>query len=188
MNVMNFVSVTGTELGGDTITGTDADEFIDARGNNSGANGDVGDVIHAGGGNDTIRGSISGDDLFDGGDRHRRPRHGRLVLQMRRQPRRRRERRAGAPSRPSNYLNFENAITCNASKSTLTGDDGPNLLQGWADEVVINGMGGDDQLVGSSNRQALNGGDGDDILEGSNEPDVLHGDAGDDILRGGPHD
>lgn len=84
---------------------------------------------------------------------------------------------------------------------SLLGDDGPNVLDGYADGDTVRGFGGDDRLSGQSGAHGpslvLDGGEGDDELAllgvsfGTCCPQpvgngTLAGGPGDDVLRGYP--
>lgn len=83
------------------------------------------------------------------------------------------------------------------------GDDGNDLLRGWAgDDFLYGGNGsdrieggtatdsldgdtGNDSLFGGAGADYLDGGDGRDLMEGSDGNDYLFGGAGADMMRGG---
>jgi Ca2+-binding RTX toxin-like protein len=62
------------------------------------------------------------------------------------------------------------------------------MLDGTADDDIINGRGGNDTLNGQDGNDQLNGDDGDDVLYGARGNDTLHGGAGHDFLIGDADD
>ena len=75
--------------------------------------------------------------------------------------------KARTPAKPINV--------CTGLKATITGDAGPNDIQGTPGNDVINGGGGHDRIRGL---------DGDDVLCGGKGRDYLAGGGGDDLLLG----
>jgi Ca2+-binding RTX toxin-like protein len=77
-----------------------------------------------------------------------------------------------------------------AGVDTISGSDGPDLIQGGEGNDVLSGGGGDDRIVGDRGGDAMNGGAGDDTLVWNNGDgtDVVNGDAGrDDVeVNGAP--
>lgn len=67
---------------------------------------------------------------------------------------------------------------------TITGGDGPNLLDGYRGDDVLSGLGGDDLLRGLAGADSLLGADGNDSLIGGGENDTARGGEGNDFLRG----
>ncbi|MCX7568240.1 Ig-like domain-containing protein, partial [Sulfitobacter sp. F26169L] len=75
----------------------------------------------------------------------------------------------------------------------LTGDAGPNRLEGTALNDVLSGLGGNDTLFGLAGDDTLNGGDGTDNLVGGDGNDLLTGgesenDRRDNIFGGSGND
>lgn len=66
----------------------------------------------------------------------------------------------------------------------ITGDDGPNTLNGTAGNDTISGLGGNDTLNGSSGTDHVLGGTGADTISGGDGADVLDGGDGDDVIYG----
>ncbi len=89
------------------------------------------------------------------------------------------------------------------SACTITGTEGPDVLNGTDDDDIICGLGGDDQInagrgddivyagpgndtvYGDRGRDILNGEDGNDHLDGGRSIDYVDGGPGDDTLNGG---
>jgi Ca2+-binding RTX toxin-like protein len=67
----------------------------------------------------------------------------------------------------------------------IRGTDGPDRLQGTANNDEIRGEGGNDVLIGLAGNDRLRGDDGNDTLSGGAGNDRLRGDHGNDILTGG---
>jgi parallel beta-helix repeat protein len=83
-----------------------------------------------------------------------------------------------------------------ATRCTIVGTPGPDVLTGTPrDDVIcglggndrLRGRGGDDRLLGGRGRDVLLGGAGNDRLRGGRGADRLAGGPGRDGLRGGPH-
>jgi Ca2+-binding RTX toxin-like protein len=81
-------------------------------------------------------------------------------------------------------------IEATASDTTVTGTEGPDVIDGVGRvRLTINGLGGDDVIcTGTGHEIVVHGGEGDDSLEseivgGIGKPTQLYGDAGDDVLR-----
>lgn len=81
-------------------------------------------------------------------------------------------------------------IVASASDTTITGTEGPDVIDGIGRlRLTINGLGGDDVIcTGPGYQVVVHGGEGDDSLEseivgGSGEQTRLLGEAGDDVLR-----
>ncbi|HEY1593804.1 MAG TPA: calcium-binding protein [Thermoleophilaceae bacterium] len=77
-----------------------------------------------------------------------------------------------------------------AGNDTISGSDGPDLIQGGEGNDVLSGGAGDDRIVGDRGADTMNGGAGDDTLVWNNGDgtDVMNGDDGrDDIeVNGSP--
>lgn len=70
-----------------------------------------------------------------------------------------------------------------ATRVTLEGGTGGDVLSGGAGDDRISGLGGDDTLSGGDGDDRLLGGDGADILAGGRGADTLSGGEGDDTFR-----
>jgi Ca2+-binding RTX toxin-like protein len=73
-------------------------------------------------------------------------------------------------------------------RDTLTGGDGDDDLEGGDGPDTLIGGDGDDDLEGGDDDDTLIGGDGDDYIEGGDGDDILRGGAGGDFLIGGAGD
>ena len=67
---------------------------------------------------------------------------------------------------------------------TITGTNGPDILNGTPGRDVICGLGGDDQIAGDGGNDVLIGGPGNDVIGGGAGNDVIYGGAGNDRLQG----
>ena len=67
---------------------------------------------------------------------------------------------------------------------TITGTNGPDILNGTPGRDVICGLGGNDQIAGNGGNDVLIGGPGDDLIGGGKGNDVIYGGAGNDRLQG----
>ena len=67
----------------------------------------------------------------------------------------------------------------------LSGEGGPDTIDGGGGWDTMSGGDGDDRLFGRSGWDTMMGGDGDDILRGDSGRDVLNGGEGNDMLFGG---
>lgn len=191
-NVLAVEYVIGTQ-GGDTITGSGADEIIDGK--------DGPDTINAGGGDDTVIGG-SGADTIDGGEGNdligtayydpRTPTYG--VGDSAKDT---------ASGGPGDDAFISNDRGGGAQGNVLVGGPGTDLLafdgeyepvrvtlDGVANDGVIGGGAGDNasefEIVrGGSGNDTLTGGGSGDRLEGAAGDDTLNGAGGDDTLLGG---
>ena len=141
-----------------SITGNDADNFIDARLNDnifgtniSGLGGH--DTLHGGSGKDTVRGG-SGDDFLYGHN--------------------------GGDSLSGNK--GDDHLYGGDGKDTLYGDDGDEDSDEGHDHLY--GGRGDDKLYGRNGHDHLYGDEGNDLLLGAAGNDSLYGGEGDDELYG----
>ena len=75
-----------------------------------------------------------------------------------------------------------------APACSLTGTDGPDVLEGTPERDFICGGAGDDVIFGLGGDDVLLGGEGDDTVNGGAGNDVIAGEGGADRLRGGPGD
>lgn len=90
-------------------------------------------------------------------------------------------------------INGESAIpastgspACNGLAATITGTNGPDIIQGTSGDDVILGLGGDDTIDGGGGQDTICGGPGNDRISGGDRNDWISGDAGNDRLMGGP--
>ncbi len=143
--------------GADTLTGTAANDVIDAGGGS--------DVVRGGGGNDLILGGAGEDQLY--GDA------GRDTI----------EGGSGADRLFGGAGN--DIIYGDASNDLIYGGSGSDFLHGGADNDRLYGDGGNDTLIGESGNDKLFGGNGLDLLEGGAGKDTLDGGGGRDTLAGG---
>lgn len=68
---------------------------------------------------------------------------------------------------------------------TLIGNIGNNILTGGGGDDTLNGRGGNDQIFGDAGNDVLSGGAGNDMLYGGDGGDTLDGGTGADALYGG---
>jgi Ca2+-binding RTX toxin-like protein len=152
--------------GDDTITLTDAADFVlpgagndvvDARGGNDVVFAGLGsDDVDAGSGDDVVRGNV-GNDPIGGGDGN--------------------DRLAGNVGNDS--------VAGGPGNDILRGDVGDDTLEGGGDNDTLFGFVGNDTLRGGNGDDVLWGGVGDDSLEGGNGNDGLGGIIGRNNLLGG---
>ena len=161
--------------GGDTITGTGANDSI------TGGNG--ADHINGGGGNDTIDGGSGvdvirggdGDDSLSGGD-NRDFLHGEGgndTLD------------GGAQSDDLFGGSGNDVIFGNAGADTAFGENGDDIIDGGDGDDQLSGGKGRDMLFGSAGADLLFGDDDDDTLRGGADGDTLNGGIGNDSMFGG---
>lgn len=155
------ITAIGTD-GPDVLYGTERnDMFIPQSGV---------DIVHAGGGDDTVMATSDGvNDTFYGGD-------GTDTITY--------EFAAAAQvisltggtaigGGGTDYLHdFENVVGT-AYGDTITGNDADNLILGGDGDDVITGLGGDDVLFGGSGNDIITGGEGNDVLGGEGGNDVF---------------
>lgn len=60
-------------------------------------------------------------------------------------------------------------------ETTISGDNGDNVITSRIEGATVNGLGGDDELLGQAGKDVLDGGDGRDRLKGGNGKDKLTG-------------
>lgn len=113
------------------------------------------EVVLAGSGNDTLRGT-SGDETMDGG--------------------------AGADEIDGG--NGNNRLLGRAGNDTITGGDGQDTMFGHSGSDELIGNAGHDSLSGQGGRDLLQGGLGEDTLKGGGGRDTLEGGDGEDLLKG----
>ena len=151
--------------GGDTFTGGELGDLLRAYAGNDSVAGGVGDdTLDGGAGDDTVVGGAGADSIVDG---------------------------AG-----SNYLRGEDGddrITGGAGFDDINGNMGADTcISGGGDDWVVGGR-DNDSLVGSAGQNLVygnlgndtcDGGAGADIVRGGQQDDVLFGGAGDDYMSG----
>ena len=158
------------------------------------AGGDGDDVIHSGPGDDYISGGPGVDTVTYQG------RTGAVTASLLAGG-------GGAPSLSEGdvYFTIEN-LTGGGAADTLTGDDGPNTIDGgWYTTPCSPGptpsglsaqqlapppctvYSGNDTINGNGGSDILRGRQGADIINGGNGADTLYGDSGLDNLNGGPN-
>jgi len=114
------------------------------------------DVVHLGGGGDTVE-TKSGSDTVCGG--------------------------RGADLIRAGY--GKDKVLGEKGDDTIFGGKGGDVLIGAGGDDTFNGGRGADTIRGKSGNDTAKGGDGDDTLVGGSKGDVLKGNDGDDTLRGG---
>ncbi len=159
----------------DTLLGNSSANVIDA-----GASAIAGDVILAGGGDDTVliganAATADGGDGFD-----------RLVLNLGTEGSTTGATfvfDSGATSLGATFTNFEAVtVTGTAATDTVFGGAGDDVLDGGAGRDYLRGGAGGDVLIGGVGHDSLRGGDGDDRLEGGWGNDFLVGGKGSDTF------
>jgi VCBS repeat-containing protein len=130
----------------DIVTAKAGDDIIDlGSGNDTADAGSGNDTVTAGDGNDVVDGG-SGDDLLDGG--------------------------LG-----------DDQLAGGKGVDTLTGGDGNDVLDGGIDGDTLDGGLGDDQLFGSKGDDQLVGGEGIDVLDGGTGNDIYLLDDQDSVIE-----
>ncbi len=170
---------TDTLLHIDDVVGSVHDDVLRGDDLLNEINGNAGDdTIDAAGGDDELIGS-AGDDRYQGGD-------GTDVLEFN---------YAGsgvaadlttgtATGQGTDVLAGIENLTGSLFGDTLTGDDGPNVIDGVTGDDTLAGAGGADLLLGNRGDDRLAGGAGDDDLDPGIGTDTSSGDGGDDHLVG----
>lgn len=146
-------NVVGSLTGGDTITGDDNANRIDALDGDNVLDGKGGDdVLIAGSGNDIIRGDAGEDNISAGGGN---------------------DQIWGG--------DHDDILVGGDGDDQLRGEAGDDqLLGGDGNEAVLDGGAGNDDIQGGAGSDTLTGGEGNDSLAGGAGNDMLHGGAGDD--------
>jgi Ca2+-binding RTX toxin-like protein len=151
--------------GEDTLRGGDGDDSLDGDGGPADA---YDDVLDGGGGTDQVT---------------YRDRHLPVTASLA-------AGRGGAPGEQDSLVDVEK-LEGGLRANTLTGDDGPNVLQTSTAATIrgsatLTGGGGNDRLFGSSRSDTITGGAGDDTLDGGIgiRPDQLSAGDGDDRITG----
>ena len=146
-------NVVGSLTGGDTITGDDNANRIDALDGSNVIDGRGGDdVLIAGAGNDIMRGDAGEDNISAGGGN---------------------DQVWGG--------DHDDILVGGDGEDQLRGDAGDDrLLGGDGNDTVLDGGAGNDDIQGGAGNDTLTGGDGSDRLGGGTGNDILHGGAGDD--------
>jgi hypothetical protein len=148
--------------GDDSLTGTSAAE-----------------ILCGGGGDDVLLGA-GGDDLLLGGagtDRASFAGAAPVTASL-----------TAAHGQGSDTLDSIEGLIGSDAGDTLTGDAGPNALDGGAGNDTISGGAGGDTVDGGAGNDNLDGGADDDLLDGRAGNDNLDGGADDDLLDGGAGD
>jgi len=155
----------------DTIRGGTGSDILDG--------GEGLDTIRGDGGNDTLLGGLGADTLIGGNgndtasfEKARNPVTVNLI-----------DGTAGGDG--ADTLTGIEHVLGSTHDDIITGDGGPNSLDGARGEDSISGMGGDDTIRGGTGDDTLRGNAGDDHLRGQAGNDVLNGGAGTDTLDGG---
>ena len=155
--------------GDDTITGGSANDEIYAWPGR--------DVVRAGAGDDEME-EIDGNDDFDGGP-------GVDAIDLRRV--------VGAGLRidlaagtvrgalTMTLTGFEN-VQGSGYDDTISGTEGPNVIDGYLGKDTIFGAGGDDTLTGGSGEDWIHGLAGDDTIDGGIYSDTMYGGSGTDTV------
>ncbi len=208
-SVNNVERIHGTNLGGDTIHGSNARELI------HGWNGD--DILNGGGGHDFIGGG-NGNDFIDGGDGDDEIMDGdgddvvfggagfdrfytfdgadaydggtgRDIVDYRKSA-------TGVTidliggvgsgdlAQGDTLINIERIYGSATAGDTITGSDSRDWLFGFAGDDVLSAAGGNDYVNGGAGNDLVNGGAGNDALRGGTGDDTLNGDAGNDNFIG----
>ncbi|MDJ0576689.1 MAG: calcium-binding protein [Xenococcaceae cyanobacterium MO_234.B1] len=149
-----------------TLSGTDDDDQIFAKGGNDSVDGGNGDDQITGlGGNDTIYGG-AGNDRINGNDDNDK-----IFAQE-----------------------GNDSVNGGNGDDQITGLGGNDTLDGGAGNDAINGDAGNDMIIGGAGNDSINGGDdndtifakeGNDYVDGGNGNDQITGLDGNDILIGG---
>lgn len=171
--------------GADTLTGgPQRDAFVGGPGP---------DTLRGGGDADSLQGdegaTVTADDVLDGG-----PGIDQVTYRDRELPVTAdlRSGSAGSPGEHDSLTGIEN-VEGGLRENTLTGDDGPNVLQASftaagrvTGAAILDGGGGNDGLYGGLRSDRILGGAGDDTLDGgvSRRPDELRGGEGNDSISG----
>jgi len=160
-------------LGDDTLLGLGGDDTL------IGNRGD--DTLDGGAGNDMLSGRIGGDTLI-GGDGIDTASYADSLVGV--NVSLADGTASGGQAQGDTLIGIENLIGSDAG-DTLTGDDGVNVLIGYADGDTLKGKQGDDTLKGSLGDDTLIGNRGNDALIGNRGNDTLDGGLGDDRMVGG---
>mgnify|MGYP000707352929 CR=1 FL=1 len=157
---------------GETLTGTDKDDFL--------VGGDGDDTFIGGAGDDAFNGG-RGEDFIDGGEGVDTASYagetGGIGVSLG-------ENAAWANASGDTLSRIENLIG-SRYEDVLIGDDQDNSFEGNGGNDTLEGRYGNDTLIGGSGDDTLDGGVGDDSLYGGFGNDFLYGGVGDDILNGG---
>jgi Ca2+-binding RTX toxin-like protein len=150
-----FEQLWGSDLGGDTLTGSTADDVLAGLGGN--------DILAGGSGADKLYGDAGIDTVSYAGSNAAVT----VYLDF--------TYASGGHAEGDELSSFENAI----------GSAWNDSIEGSADANKLEGNGGNDLLLGESGDDELYGGAGNDWLLGGVDNDDLFGDAGNDTLDGG---
>ncbi|MEJ1296109.1 MAG: retention module-containing protein [Candidatus Sedimenticola sp. (ex Thyasira tokunagai)] len=180
--ITNAATIDGHNAGGNTLTGTAADDVIAGRDGDDILNGNDGnDVLFGGEGADTMDGGAGEDTAtyFDSDDpvyvnlssaSYTAP-DGTVVAPG----------AHGGDAEGDTLTDIENVIGSEDGDDILVADGG-NTLVGLAGDDILVGGDGNDVLIGGFDEDTLYGGAGDDILDGNSDPDIMTGGTGDDMF------
>ena len=173
----DYVVVLGG-AGGDTLTGTEFNDYLEGNQLNP-VNGTDADTLHGAGGNDYLLGE-GGDDVLDGGagldtmiggsgnDIYYVDNAGDVVSE---------DANAGADLVHTTLASY----TLGANVENLT-FDGAGAFSGFGNDLANTIIGGDgnDRLTGNGGNDILIGGAGNDVLNGGGQADIMRGGDGND--------
>ncbi|WP_058248423.1 calcium-binding protein [Tropicibacter naphthalenivorans] len=152
----------------DVWFGDDSDEVVLAP--------DVGGIIYAEAGNDSLMGGVSADALYAGdGDDTLTAGDGDDTLDA---------------DRGADHISGgdgDDQAWGDGGDDTIFGDAGNDTLRGGRQWDSIDGGAGDDSIVGQRHGDTLLGGLGSDTLKGGGGADLMVGGEGDDFLKGGSY-
>ena len=186
-NPTGFGLFDGTE-GGDHITmGGNVFRGVFAHGGNDTIIGsDSYDQIEGGTGDDYIEGGAGGDSMWGNGFNHPDLNNDTLayttsdagvLINLATGA------ASGGHAEGDFFSGFTNLIG-SAHADDLTGSSENNLIDGGFGNDTLSGDGGNDTLIGGKGDDTINGGGGHDSLNGGNDNDRLNGNGGDDTLKG----
>lgn len=167
--LLNIEDVVGTAQD-DTLSGSDLSNEINGGAGN--------DVVSGAGGDDVLKDS-KGDDAYDGGEGidvitfNLSTESVHVDLST-----------GTATGQGTDAITGVENVAGSLFDDQITGDDGPNLLNGGYGSDTVEGGAGDDALRGNRGNDDLSGGDGADVLSPHRGKDATHGGEGDDIVFG----
>lgn len=143
--------------GGDTLNGTEFEDFISGLDGDDTIFGDESnDIILGGNGNDILTGNSGNDEIF-----------GEVGIDN------------------LNGGDGNDLLDGGAGNDTLIGGNGEDNLIGGDGFDTLNGGNGNDTIFGGAGLDTLNGGRGDDVIDGGAGNDVIQGADGADLIEGG---
>jgi Ca2+-binding RTX toxin-like protein len=208
-SVTNVERFHGTNLGGDTVYGSDNRELIHGwNGDDTLYGGGGHDFIGGGDGNDTIYGddgddeimdgdgddtvfggdgfdrfyAFNGADAYDGGNGLDIADYGRSSTGVTIDLAG--NVGSGEFADGDTLTNIERLYGSTLGADVLGGSANKDWLFGRGGDDILNGEAGDDFLSGGSGADTLNGGDGNDVMRGGDGDDALNGGAGNDNFVG----